>query len=74
MAALDAACAWLNPALVLAAVIIALLDLAGAAQRWRAVPAVTSVSGSAVIVTTAAEAGGCAPVIAPELHDMMGRD
>jgi hypothetical protein len=74
MAALDAACAWINPALVVVAIIIALLDLAAAAQRWTVVHPETPVSGRTVIVTVAAETEGCSPALPPELRDMAGRD
>ncbi len=69
MAAVDAACAWANPALTLVAVAIALLDLAVAAQRWATVhPAAVPARN---VVAAAAE---CPPVLAPELRDLAGRD
>ena len=74
MAALDAVCAWVNPGLVLIAVVIALLDLAAAAQRWTVAHPEAPVSVRTVIVTVAAEAGECSAALAPELRDMAGRD
>ena len=76
MSALDAACAWINPGLVVLAVVIALLDFAAAAQRWSVAHPEAPVSVRTVIVTVAAEAGAgeCSPALAPELRDMAGRD
>ena len=72
MAELDAACAWVNPGLVLVAVATALLDLAAAAQRSTVVHPGTPAPVRTVIVTVAAE--GCSPVLPPELRDMAGHD
>jgi hypothetical protein len=74
MAALDAACAWVNPGLVLVAVFIALLDLAAAAQGWAVTHPEAPVSVKTVIVTVAAETGRCSPALPPELRDMAGHD
>ena len=76
MAALDASCAWINPGLVLIAVVIALLDLAAAAQRqrWTVAHPEAPVSVRTVIVAVAAEAGECSPAFAPELRDMAKHD
>ncbi len=72
MAELDAACAWVNPGLVLVAVAAALLDLAVAAQRWTIVHPEAPAPVRAVVATVAAE--GCSPVLPPEPRDMAGRD
>jgi hypothetical protein len=72
MSALDAACAWINPGLVVLAVVIALLDFAAAAQRWSVAHPEAPVSVRTVIVTAKAEA--CSPALPPELRDMAGRD
>lgn len=74
MAALDAACAGINPRLVVIAVVIALLDLAAGAQRWTVAHPQAPVSASTAIVAGAAEAGGCSPALAPDLRDMAGHD
>ena len=74
MAALDAACAWVNPSLVLIAVFIALLDLAAAAQRWTVAHPAAPVSARTVSATVAPEAEGCSPALPPELRDMAGHD
>ena len=71
IAVLDAICAWVNLALVLVAVVIALLDLTVAAQRWTVVGPLPAPVRT-VIVTDAAER--CSRVHAPELRDMEGRD
>ena len=69
IAALDAACARVNPVLALIAVIIALLDVAVAAHRWAAVhPAAPAPAATAVAVER------CSPVLPPELRDMARRD
>jgi hypothetical protein len=70
---LDAACAWVNPALVIAALALAVLDVAVAEQHWT--PAHSPVSApmqNAVIV--AATRDQCATPAPPELRDMAGRD
>ena len=70
MAQLDAVCAWVNPGLVIAALILALLDVAAAGERWtRAHP-----QASAKTVAVAAKSDQCAPAPPPELRDMAGRD
>jgi hypothetical protein len=69
IAALDAACARVNPVLAPIAAIIALLDVAVAAHRWAAVhPAAPAPAATAVAVER------CPPVLPPELRDMAGRD
>jgi hypothetical protein len=71
IAALDAACAQVNPVLALIAAIIALLDVAVAAHRWAAVhPAAPAPATTAVAVAVEK----CSPVLPPDLHDMAGRD
>ena len=73
IARLDAACAWINPGLVVAALALALLDVAVAAQHWPpAYAAVSAPAQKAVIV--AAKHDQCAPAVPPELRDMAGRD
>jgi hypothetical protein len=72
VAALDAACAWVNPRLVLVAVVIALLDLVVASQRWTVAHSEAPASVRTVIVTVPAE--GCSPALPPELRDMAGHD
>jgi len=71
-AALDAMCARINPVLMLAAIIIALLNLAVAAQRWTVVHPASSLPVRTVVVTVPAER--CSPTLAPELRDLMGYD
>ena len=70
MARLDTACAWVNPGLVIAAMILAMLDVAAAGQRWTL--AHPPVAAKAVVVATKNEQ--CAPAIPAELRDMAGRD
>lgn len=72
MAALDVACARVNPGLALVAAAFAMLDLALAAQRWTAVHAAVPVPARTVAAGTLA--GGCAPVVALEPRDMAGRE
>lgn len=73
MAALDAACARINPGLASAAFALATLDLAVAGQRWAtAVRAAAPVPAGPVVAGIPAD--GCAPAGAPELRDMAGRD
>ncbi len=69
MAALDAACARVNPGLVLVADAIAMLDLAVEAQRWAAEHPPAALVG---VVTGAAERYSAAPAL--ELQDRAGRD
>jgi hypothetical protein len=70
MAQLDTACAWVNPALVIVAMILVMLDVAAAGQRWTL--AHPPVAATAVVVATRNEQ--CAAAIPPELRDMVGRD
>jgi hypothetical protein len=70
MVQLDTACAWINPGLVIAAAILAVLDIAAAGQRWTL--AHPQASAKAVIVAAKSEL--CAPALPPELRDMAGRD
>jgi hypothetical protein len=70
MAQLDAACAWVNPGLAIAAGILSVLDVAAAGQRWT----LAHPQESAKTVVVAAKTEQCAPVLPPELHDMVGRD
>jgi hypothetical protein len=72
MAALDAACAWVNPGLVVLAVVLALLDVTAAAQHWTVAHPQAPVAVRTVIV--AAKAEQCSPALPPELRDMIGRD
>jgi hypothetical protein len=71
-AALDAICARINPVLVLAAIVIALLNLAVAAQRWTVVHPASSLPVKPAVATLSAER--CSPILAPELRDLMGYD
>jgi hypothetical protein len=71
IATLDAACARVNPVLMLVAAAIALLDLAVAAQRLGAMhPVAPAPAGTAAAVAIER----CSPVLPPELRDMAGRD
>jgi hypothetical protein len=70
MAQLDTACAWVNPGLVIAALVLALLDVAEVGQRWSL--AHPQASAKSVVVTAKSEE--CAPAVPPELRDMAGRD
>jgi len=72
MAALDAVCAWVNPGLVVVAVVLALLDVAAAGQRWTVAHPQAPVAVRTV--TVAAEAKECSPALPSELRDMIGRD
>ncbi len=72
MAALGATCAWASPGLLLIAIVLALLDLTVAAQRWVTLQLLPPAPAGTVAVTVAAE--GCSPALAPELRDMIGRD
>jgi hypothetical protein len=69
MAQLDTACAWVNPGLVIAALVLALLDVAEVGQRWSL--AHPQPSAKSVV---AAKREQCAPAVPPELRDMAGRD
>ncbi len=72
MVALDALCARINPLLMLAAIVIALLNLAVAAQRWPITHPAASLPARAVAPTVPADR--CFPVLAPELRDMLEHD
>ncbi len=72
MVTLDAGCAWINPSLVLAALVVALLDLILAAKQWAVVhPAPPTLVR---IVADNFTAGRCPPNLVPDLRDMAGRD
>jgi hypothetical protein len=70
IAQLDTACAWVNPGLVIVAMILAMLDVAAAGQRWTL--AHPPVAAKAVVVATRNEQ--CVPALPPELRAMVGRD
>ena len=70
--ALDAILAWANPGLIAAAMILALLDVAVAAQHLSVSRPETPVAVRTVVVS--AEIAQRAPVIPPELRDMIGHD
>ena len=70
--ALDAIFAWANPSLIAAAVILALLDVAAAAQHLSVSRPETPVAVRTVVVS--AETEQRAPVIPPEMRDMLGHD
>jgi hypothetical protein len=70
--ALDAIFAWANPGLIAAAVILALLDVAAAPQHLSVSRPETPVAVRTVVVSPETEQ--CAPVIPPELRDMIGHD
>lgn len=72
MAALGVTCAWASPGLVLVAIVLALLDLTVAAQRWATLQPSPPAPAGTVAATAAAE--GRSPTLAPELRDMIGRD
>lgn len=72
MAALGVTCAWASPGLVLVAIVLALLDLTVAAQRWATLQPLPPAPVGTVAVSVAAE--GCSSILAPELRDMIGRD
>jgi hypothetical protein len=69
MAELDSACASVNPGLVIAAVILAVLDVAAAGQRWTVAHPQASAPAKTVVV--AARSERCAPALPP---DLVGRD
>ena len=73
IARLDAACAWINPGLVVAALVLALLDVAVAEQHWTPAHAPVSVPAHKAVIV-AATRDQCAPAVPPELRDMAGRD
>jgi len=58
--------------LVLAAVIIALLNLVAIAQRWTVVHLAAAHPVKPAVTTLPAER--CSPTLAPELRDLMGYD
>lgn len=70
MAQLDAACAQVNPGLVIAAIILAVLDVAAAGQRWT----LAHPQASAKTVIVAAKSEMCASAVPSELREMAGRD
>ena len=72
MAALGVTCAWASPGLVLVAIVLALLDLTVAAQRWATLQPLPPAPVGTVAVSVAAE--GYSSILAPELRDMIGRD
>jgi hypothetical protein len=69
---LDAIFAGANPGLIATAMIVALLDVAVAAQHLSVSRAETPVAVRTVVVS--AETEQLAPVIPPELRDMIGHD
>ena len=69
---LDAIFAGANPGLIAAAMILALLDVAVAAQHLSVSRPETPVAVRTVVVS--AEIAQRAPVIPPELRDMIGHD
>ena len=73
IARLDAACAWLNPALVIAALVLAMLDIAVAGQRWTLAHSPVSAPAQNALIL-AAKRDQCAPAVPPELRDLAGRD
>ena len=74
MAQLDTACAWVNPGLVIAALVLALLDVAEAGQRWSLAHPQTSAKSVVVTARRDIKSEQCAPAVPPELRDMAGRD
>ena len=70
--ALDAIFAGASPGLIAAAVILALLDVEVAAQHLSVSRPETPVAARTVVVS--AETEQRAPVIPPELRDMLGHD
>ena len=70
--ALDAILAWANPGLIAAAAILALLDVAAAAQHLSVSRPEAPVAVRTVVVS--AETEQCAPVAPPALRDMLGHD
>ena len=80
MAQLDAACTWVNPGLVIAALILAVLDVAAAGQRWAVAHPRAAISAKTVIVAAKKDfkkdirSEPCAPALPVELRDMAGRD
>jgi hypothetical protein len=71
-AALDAACAWVNPVLAVVAFGLAVLDVAAVGQSWTLAHPQASVAAKTVAV--AVRSDGCSPPLPPELRDMIGRD
>jgi hypothetical protein len=80
LARFDAACGWINPGLVVAAFVLAVLDVAAAGQRWAVAHPRAAVSAKAVTVAAKNDIKNdikseqCAPALPPELRDMIGRD
>lgn len=74
MAQLDAACAWVNPGLVIAALILAVLDVAAAGQRWSLAHPQASAKTVIVAAKRDIKSEQCAPALPPELREMAGRD
>jgi hypothetical protein len=72
MAQLDAASARVNPGLVIVAMILAILDVAAAGQRWALAHPSAPVPAKTVVAMAKSER--CAPALPPELRDMAGRD
>ena len=70
MALLDAVTSQVNPGLVIAAMILAILDVAAAGQRWT----LTHPQAPAKIVMVAANSEQCTPALPPDLREMAGRD
>lgn len=70
MAALGITCTWASWRLVLIVIVLALLDITIAAQRWATLQPLSPAPAGTVAVTVAAE--GCSPALAPELRDMNG--
>ncbi len=78
MAQLDAACASVNPGLVIAALILAVLDVAAAGQQWTL--AHPQASAKTVVIAAKKDikrdikSEQCALALPPELREMAGRD
>jgi hypothetical protein len=72
ISALDAIFAGVHPGLITAAVILALIDVVVAAQHLSDSRPETPVAVRTVVAT--AETEQRAPVIPPELRDMLGHD
>jgi hypothetical protein len=71
MVQLDAACAWVNPGLVIVAVILAILDVAAVGQQWAVTHPQAMVTTKTVAV---AKSERCAAALPAELREMAGRD
>jgi hypothetical protein len=68
--ALDAIFSWANPGLIMAVVILVLLDVAVAAQHL----SVSRPQAPVAVRTVVVAAEQSAPIIPPELRDMLGHD